>query len=283
MPCTITAFARKVIAVSPTQGDAWKLGIVLQAAPKAVPVIPLTPAKGRRGNPTEVFVHPMSVAEFAAYDPNYLEKWLIKYKCDPAMVADFSQDLFLFLCKPTKLCIELGLPDKMGLYNPALIGNPTSVEAWANWLTRNLLMHEYWKLLGRDKRSHTTGTDVISLSEDEADAKSGCPTWWKLMDQDERKQMEAGAGEVYSQVTSSMLVHELLNTLEEEVGLEARQVLELVAQTETITQAAEILGMRPRRVHQTMRDARMVLSSVLGINARELLTHRLQIKEAKQA
>lgn len=276
MHSTITTFAGQIVLASFCSGYPWMLAATRPAAQVQAP-------RTRRKSSATPFIWPKSVPEFLLYDPKYLDKWLVSRKCPPALVEDFRQDLFAHLCGRTKECIEKGIPDKMGLYNPELNGNATTVAAWANWLTGYLLINEYSKLIAKQKRGHTAGVNVISLTEDEADTDSSCPTWWKLMEPSERKQFETGENEVYSQVTSSMLMKELLDTAEEEVGLGARQTLDAMAQTDTITQAAELLGVRPRRVHQIMKDAKLTLSSVLEVNAKPLIIKRAPATAIKQA
>lgn len=278
----LTAFSCLIALATPHNDPRRMLGHVLQPTVMLIPVAAAGSAEKAREGASSPFVWPKTVAEFYAFDPNYLDKWLISRSCPLGLVEDFRQDLFAYLCSPSTQCVLNGLPDKMGLYNPELRGNAVSIAAWANWLSK-ILERQYWKLINKNKRGCTTGPNIVSLTEDEVDLEGGLPTWWMMMAPEERVQFQANADEVYSGVTSGMLMHELLDTLHAEVGAEARDVLAAVAQTDTITQAAELLGWRPKEVHKTLKHARYMLSCVLGIQAKELLVQRAVARVALTA
>jgi len=265
--CSLTLFTpdmsgcAKVIPmlqVSSTKGSA-----ALLSAPTA-------PRGNRRRVITGEFVWPKSVAELHAFDPKLIDKWLVKMKCPYDLVEDFSQDLYALLCEPNKECIAKGYPDKMGLYDPAKLGPEgkpaTTIGAWMYWLSR-MLKNEYYKLIDAQKKSGTAGPTVISTSCEEVDPDTGRVTWLGMLDATERKLFEASTDTVYSQVTSSMLMKELLDTVEDEMGQEARVVLDLYREFESGTEVARVLGRPVRKVRLIMGDIRGTLASHLGLNS----------------
>jgi transcriptional regulator with GAF, ATPase, and Fis domain len=81
----------------------------------------------------------------------------------------------------------------------------------------------------------------------------------------ERLKFETDEIAVYSQVTSNVLLRELLSMVGEESSEQARLIMDAVSQTDSITQAAELLGLRNRTVQRTMKETRVLLGALLGL------------------
>ena len=241
--------------VAPTPGHANAARI-----PQPTPVIE-APATLE----AEAFVWPKNVAELLEMDPKYLERWLVSRNCPEALIADYQQDLLVHLLTPNKACRELGCSDRLGLYDPALLGGATTKRAWAYWLSSYLLTNQYSKIINAYKRGGTSGPAVISITEDEGDLEKSKPTWQTLLTPGEYSQFVASVSDVFDPVTSQIRMDEILRTAQEEIGDDAVALLEALRVTDTMSEAAVLLSMPADKVRRDVRTLRSVLESVLGV------------------
>ena len=229
--------------------------------------VPSTQVKAYPTTSETPFVWPKSVQEFMEFDPIYTKKWLKSRKCPIDLIEDYSQGLLLHLCTPNKECLARGFSDKMMLYKPERLGDAVTVAGWAFWLN-TVLSNQYSKLIKRQQRGGVTGSKVISLGEtdDESRSKHGTATWWLLLDPHERPQFETSIQEVYNPITSRIFLAEIIRVVREEVGPDALKVLAAVSETDTVVQAAAVLGMQSRMVHRILKNIRLVLGATLGLS-----------------
>jgi len=210
------------------------------------------------------FVWPKTVMELIERDPKYIERWLIGRKCPDALIADYAQDLLLHLLTPSNACTRKGCPDKLGLYDPALLGGATTKRAWAYWLSKYLLTNQYSKLISRQRRSGCEGPTVVSITETEHDVERAAPSWHALLTVNERQLFETSHEEVYGGVTSQIRVDQIMQAVAEEIGAEAVEILQAVKATDNAIEAAELLGVPADRVRRILRTVRATIQSVLS-------------------
>lgn len=123
-------------------------------------------AAGLRG---PEYDHPKTFDEFYAREPKLVTNWLLGRGCPYDLVADYTQELLLFLMRPVTSKAGVRYQDHIAYYQPELMGNFRTRPAFLHHIF-GMLTTEYPKMIKRYKRGMASGPNFVSLSAE------GCGT-----------------------------------------------------------------------------------------------------------